>query len=209
MERLRNIGIIPVNKDILFSLYNDLKRPDDKISELEQKGFIIRVKRDLYVVSPKVHNQELSRELVANHLYRPSYVSLETALSYYGLIPERVYSMRSVCMKLHKKYDTPLGNFEYIKVPENYFQIGINQEIINNSYAFLIASPTKAICDMIVSTPNLRLQSVKAMQNYLTEDLRIDFEVLRNLDRDVVRECVEVGKKKNELHLLKNYLCQI
>jgi hypothetical protein len=109
-------------------------------------------------------------------------------------------------MKHYKQYDTPLRHFEFIKVPENYFQIGINQEIINNSYAFLIASPTKAICDMIVATPNLRLQSVKAMQNYLTEDLRIDFDVLKTLDKDIVRECVEVGRKKGELMQLLKFL---
>lgn len=106
MERLKHIGIIPINKDILYSLYNELKRPDVKIPELERKGLVIRVKRDLYVVSPKVHNKEISRELVANHLYSPSYVSLESALAHYGLIPERVYAMRSVCMKLHKQYDS-------------------------------------------------------------------------------------------------------
>ena len=205
MERLKNIGVIPINKDILYSLYSDLKRPDEKISELKQKGLIIRVKRDLYVVSQKVHNQEISRELVANHLYGPSYISLESALSHYGLIPERVYLVRSVCTKLHKKYDTPLGHFEYIKMPERYFQIGIRQEIIENQYAFLIASPTKALCDMIVATPNLRLQSVKAMQSYLTEDLRIDFEALKTLDKDIVRQCVEVGKKKGELKLLLKF----
>jgi predicted transcriptional regulator of viral defense system len=69
---------------------------------LERKGFVIRIKRDLYVVSEKVHGKQVSRELVANHLYSLSYVSLETALAYYGLIPERVYSVRSVCTKMHK-----------------------------------------------------------------------------------------------------------
>jgi len=202
MERLKNIGVIPINKDILYSLYNDLKRPDEKISELERKGLIIRVKRDLYVVSPKVHNQEISRELVANHLYGPSYISLESALSYYGLIPERVYSVRSVCTRLYKKYDTPLGYFEYIKMPERYFPIGIRQEIIENQYAFLIATPTKALCDMIVATPNLRLQSVKAMQAYLEEDLRIDFDALQNVDTEIIKRCIETGRKKGELTML-------
>jgi len=205
MERLKNIGVIPINKDILYSLYSELKRPDEKISELKQKGLIIRVKRDLYVVSPKVHQQEISTELVANHLYRPSYVSLESALSYYGLIPERVYTVRSVCTKQYKQYSTPLGNFEYIKVPENYFSIGINQEIVENQYAFLIASPEKALCDKIVTTPNLRLQSVKAMQSYLMEDLRIDFEVLQNFDTEIIRQCVEVGRKKGELTMLLRF----
>jgi len=202
VERLKNIGVIPVNTDILYSLYSDLNHPDKKLIELERKGLVIRVKKNLYVVSQKVHDQKISRELVANHLYRPSYVSLETALAFYGLIPERVYSVRSVCTKLHKKYDTPLGNFEFIKMPENYFSIGIRQEIVENQYAFLIATPTKAICDMIVATPNLRLQSVRAMQNYLTEDLRIDIDALQTLDKEIVRQCVEVGRKKTELKLL-------
>jgi len=204
MERLENIGIIPINRDILFSLYGDLKRPDEKVSELEQKGLIIRVKRDLYIVSTKVHNQKISSELVANHLYRPSYISFESALSYYGIIPERVYSVRSMTTKRAKTIKTPLGNFEYKTASADYFSIGIRQEIIENQYAFLIATPTKAICDMIVTTPNLRLQSVKAMQNYLIEDLRIDFDVLKTLDKDIVKQCIEVGKKKGELGLLLN-----
>ena len=204
MERLKTIGIIPINKDILYSLYGDLKRPDEKASELERKGLVIRVKRNLYVVAPKVHNQTISTELVANHLYRPSYISLESALAYYGLIPERVYTMRSVTTKLHKQYDTPLGHFEYIKVPAKYYPIGVRQEIIDNSYAFLIASPEKALCDKIATTPNLRLQSVKAMREYLEEDLRFEMSALSSFNSDIVEECIEYGKKITELtQLLK------
>ncbi|GHU95483.1 hypothetical protein FACS1894156_5140 [Bacteroidia bacterium] len=206
MERLKKLGIIPINKDILYSLYGDLKRPDEKVSELERKGLVIRVKRNLYVVSPKVHNQEISTELVANHLYGPSYVSLESALVYYGLIPERVFTMRSVTTKLHKQYDTPLGHFEYVKVPAQYYPIGVRQEIIDNSYAFLIATPEKALCDKIVTTPNLRLQSVKAMREYLEDDLRIDFSAVENFDLDIIRQCVEVGRKKGELGVLMKFL---
>ena len=204
MERLRNIGIIPINKDVLYSLYGDLKRPDEKVSELEQKGFIIRVKRDLYVVSSKVHGQEISSELVANHLYRPSYISFESALSHYGLIPERVYSMRSVCMKLHKQYETQLGRFEYIKMPESYFPIGIHQEIINNSYSFLIATPEKALCDNIIASKNLKIQSVKAMREYLEEDLRFEMSSLTSFDVNIITKCLNFGRKKTELtQLLK------
>jgi hypothetical protein len=206
MERLKKIGNIPINKDILYSLYNDLKRPDEKIAELERKGLVIRIKRDLYIVSEKVHGKAISRELAANHLYSPSYVSLETALAYYGLIPERVYSVRSVCMKIHKNYDTPLGHFEFVKAPSIYFPIGIRQEIIDNQYAFLIASPEKALCDKIVCSPNIRIQSVKAMREYLEDDLRLEMPALQNFDIEIIKQCVEVGKKKMELGLLEEFL---
>jgi len=204
MDRLKNTGIIPVNANVLYSLYGHLHHPDKKLSELERKGLIIRIKRDLYVVSPKVHNQEISSELVANHLYRPSYISLESALSYYGLIPESVYSMYSVCTKLHKLYETPLGRFEYIKMPENYFPIGIRQEIIDNSYSFLIAMPEKALCDKIIVSKNLKIQSVMAMREYLEEDLRFEMQALTSFDAAIIRKCIAFGRKKTELtQLLK------
>jgi hypothetical protein len=116
--------------------------------------------------------------------------------------------MRSVCTKLHKQYDTPLGHFEYVKVPAPYFPIGIRQEIVGNSYAFLIATPEKALCDKIVTTPNLRIQSVKAMREYLEDDLRIDFSVVQKFDLEIIRQCVEVGRKKGELELLLKFLAR-
>ena len=204
MERLKDLGVIPVNKDILCSLYSDLKFPENKIANLERDGLIIRIKRNLYVVSRKVHNQEISSELVANHLYGPSYVSLESALAHYGLIPERVYAMRSVCMKMHKRYDTPLGLFDFMKVSAQYFQIGVNQEIVDKSYCFLIASPEKALCDLILCTNNLRLQSVKTMTEYLEEDLRFEMSALDSFNVDIVEKCLKYGRKKTELtQLLK------
>jgi hypothetical protein len=208
VERFKNIGVVPINKDVLYSLYSNLKQPKDKISDLERKGLIIRIKRNLYVVTPKVHNQQISTELVANHLYGPSYVSLETALAYYGLIPERVYSVRSICTKMRKNYDTPLGHFEYVKVPSAYFPIGIRQEIVDNQYAFLIASPEKALCDKIICTPNIRIQSIKAMREYLEEDLRIEMLALQNFDVEIIRQCAEVGKKKMELGMLEKLLLE-
>ena len=199
MERLKKIGVIPVNKDVLYSLYSYLKRPDEKISELEKKGLLMRIKRNLYVVSPKVHHDEISSELVANHLYGPSYISLESALSYWGIIPERVYSTRSVCTKLHKFYKTQLGHFEFIKIPEPYFPIGLTFEMIHNSYSFLIATPEKALCDMIITSKNLKIQSVKAMRIYLEEDLRFDMSALASFDEDIIRKCIKFGRKKTEI----------
>lgn len=203
-KNLEQFGIVPVDFAALTTVLNDYKAPKNKVSAMEKSGDLIRLKKGLFIVSPEVNGQTISRELVANHLYGPSYVSLESALSFYGLIPEKVYAVRSVTTRLSKEYVTPLGNYEYVTVPEDYYQIGIRQEIVDNQYAYLIAAPEKAICDMIATTRNLRLQSVKAMQVYIEEDLRIDLSVFDKYDTDIIRKCIATGKKPVELtQLLK------
>jgi len=203
LEKFKNI---PLESSVLQNLMGNYKYPRNKVSALEKRGNIIRLKKGLYVVSEKISRKSISRELLANHLYGPSYLSLETALSFYGMIPERVFSIRSMTVKRTNYFETTFGNFDYTTVSADYFSIGLRQEVVENQYSFLIATPTKAICDMIVATPNLRLQSVKAMQSYLTEDLRIDFDVLKTLDKDIVNQCIDNGKKKGELRLLQNFI---
>lgn len=197
---------IPINNVVLSELLSDIKFPKDKITRLANNGNLIRVKNGLYVIADKKGEAAISKELIANHLYGASYVSLETALAHYGMIPERVYTVRSMTTKRAKTFATPLGNFEYKTVSADYFSVGLRQEVVESKYAFLIATPTKAVCDMIVATPNLRLQSVRAMQSYLTEDLRMEVDTLKTLEKEVVAQCAEVGRKKNELELLLNFL---
>jgi len=201
MKLLEQFGIIPVNSAVLTSVLSEYR-----IAALEKAGDLVRLKKGLFVVSSQASGQAILRELAANHLFGPSYVSLESALSFYGLIPEKVYAVRSATIKRAKTFSTPLGRFDYVSVPEKYFPIGIRQEIVEDRYAFLIADPAKAICDMIVATPYLRLQSVRAMQDYLIEDLRIDFELAKSLDRTIVSQCIETGKKKTELKQLLKFI---
>ena len=84
---LEHIGNIPVSTQTVASLFPDLEAGNQKVRNLEAAGLIIRLKKGLYVVDPKVSHIVLSTELIANHLYSPSYVSMQTALRYYGLIP--------------------------------------------------------------------------------------------------------------------------
>ena len=151
MQELKEFGIIPVDFKTISSKLSLYKSPRDKVSRLEKSNILIRLKKGLYIVSPDITNQSISKELIANHLYGPSYISLENALSFYGLIPERVYTTLSVTSKRKKSYNTPYGVFEYITVPIKYFSIGISQEIVQNSYEYLIATPEKALCDLIVT----------------------------------------------------------
>lgn len=195
---------IPIDYATLVNVLDEYRSPKDKIANMEKQGQLIRLKKGLFVVAPQVSKTEISRELIANHLYGPSYISLETALSYHRLIPERVFSVRSATTKRAKQYTTPLGEFEYKTVADDYFSIGIQQGFTENKNVFLIASPEKALCDMIVLTSGLRLQSVKAVKTYLEENLRIDWSEKKEWNTEIIRECIATGKKKTELtQLLK------
>ncbi len=120
------------------------------------------------------------------------------------MIPERVFSTISLTTKRAKQFDTPLGNFSYIQTIAPYFAIGAVQELFNQKYAFLIASPEKALCDKMVFTRQLNLNSQKAVASYLGEDLRIDIELLRGLNCNIILQCIETGIKAVQLtHLYK------
>lgn len=206
MKALEQFGNIPLNYHALASFFSGYKSPADKFSLLEKEGSLIRLKKGLYVVSPEISRVSISRELIANHIYGPSYVSLESALSFYGLIPEKVFEMRSVTARRSIRFTNSLGSFDYISVPESYYSVGIRQEIAGDKFAFLIASPEKALCDMIQVVKNHRMQSVKALQAFLEDDLRIDMSKLFAMDVEIIRNCVETGKKKKELSLLLNMI---
>lgn len=209
MENLKTYNLIPVTQDVLHESLVEYRSPKDKLSSLTREGLLLRLKRGLYNVPGSITGKHLSRELIANHLYGPSYVSFESALSYHGFIPERVYVSRSATMKRKRLYKTPVGNFQYIHVPEEYFPIGLKVEIIENSYAYIIASPEKALCDLILSTSGLRLQSVKSAGEYLISDLRIEEENLVNLNTDIIRDCATHGYKNADMHNLLRFLGKI
>jgi predicted transcriptional regulator of viral defense system len=199
MKALEQFSIIPIDFATLVTLFGDYKSPKDKIASLEKSGELIRLKKGLFVVSSELSGQPVSRELIANHLYGPSYISLESALSFYKLIPERVHTTRSMTLKRARKFSTPVGNFDYITTEKGYYEIGLRQEIIDNRYAFMVATPEKAVCDMLIKSSRLRIQSPKAMRIYLEEDLRIDFSSVETFNIDIIKQCITVGRKKTEL----------
>lgn len=205
MEFISQLGIIPFNFDVLASNLKDYKSPRQKIIELEKQRIIIRLKRGMYVVAPQITKRAISTELIANHLYGPSYVSMESALWFYGLIPERVFNTTSMTLKRSRTFNNYFGHFNYIFCPANYYSIGVSQ-IVREDYAFLIASPEKALCDLIVYTPKLRLRSIKSLQTFLEDDIRLDMDEFYKMDKTIFEQCLYVSKKKNEINNLVKLL---
>jgi hypothetical protein len=205
MEELAYFGSVPVDYHVIADHYNHLSARKDKISDLVKNGALVRLKKGKYLISKNLKEHPPSLELIANHLYGPSYVSFETALSYYGWIPERTYLVKSAITKRKKTFTNPLGNFEYITVPKAYYPIGIRQIISDQHYAFLMASPEKAVCDLLMTTKGLRIQSFKSMKTYLAEDLRLDPDPNHSIDLQVFEEAEKSGHKKTEMALLHKY----
>ena len=205
-DERRTYNNIPVEISVLREAVSEYRAQNNRISNMERAGDLIRLRRGLYVADPSVSNQEISRELVANNLFGPSYVSYQSALSYHGLIPERVNAVTSATIGRARSYTNPLGLFEYITVPRAYFHIGIEQVIVENEYAFLIASPEKALCDLIITTSGLRFQSVRAAREYLQYDLRIDVEERESWDTEIIAQCAEHRRKRRELNFLRTVL---
>lgn len=203
MLELKKYGIVPFDASVVSEALHDYRSPRNKIMSLVERGELLRLKRGLFVNPVELTHQSLSKELIANHLFGPSYVSLESALSYYGLIPERVFVTRSMTTKRSQRFETPLGMFDYTSCNPDYFAVAVRSEIKNGEYAFLIATPEKALCDLIVSSTHLRLQSAKAMKVYLEEDLRFELDALKLFDAELIEECIPFSKKKMELkHLI-------
>ncbi|MFR9620185.1 MAG: hypothetical protein SNH63_03065 [Rikenellaceae bacterium] len=199
MNELKNIGIIPVDVSVLGSMFSHLASPRNKIAQLEKSGQLVRLKRGLYVVSPTVSGEILSTELIANHIYGPSYVSMESALRFYGLIPESVYAVRSMTIKRSRDFENSIARFDYTQCSTDYYSIGI-QQVTNDNFTFLIATPEKALCDLIAYTPKLNPRFINSMRTYLEEDLRLDMEQFYKMDVAIFRECAKVGKKSAEIN---------
>jgi len=175
--------------EMLFDILKDsFSNVNEKISSMIKKNDIIRLKRGIYFLNPKYSSIPIDKISVANILYAPSYVSFEYALSYHSLIPERVYGITSATLRLKKIYDTPIGRFDYIKVPKRVFSIGVDWLYDDELGGRLIATKEKALCDKIKNEKKLGVLSQKKLWDYLIYDLRIEeFELLK-LDLALLNE---------------------
>jgi predicted transcriptional regulator of viral defense system len=120
-----------------------------KVKRMVAQGKLLHIRRGLYCITNEIgHIKKPHPYELAQYIYGPSFVSLESALSYHHLIPEAVYTTTSVTGKRSKEFKTPLGIFSYRRVPlENlYTEVLLIKE---NEYKFYMAKPWRAICDYL------------------------------------------------------------
>jgi predicted transcriptional regulator of viral defense system len=199
------LGNIPVKSSVIASLYPDIRMKNKKIASLESSGEIIRLKKGLFVVSPEESGKLLSVGLIANHIYNPSYVSMSSALRHYGLIPEMVYAVESMTIKHSVSFQNKVGRFEYTHIDRETFSVGLCQ-IQEGDDVYVMASPEKALCDLIANTPQLNLRYIKEAREYLEEDIRMDMDAFQKMHREVFEAYIQVGKKAQSIQTVLKLL---
>lgn len=184
---------------IEYSKYSNIL---SKLSYDEKQGIIIRLKRSLYET-----DTDTDPLLLANSIVNPSYISFESALSYYNLIPENVTAITSASfnkrkMKLYKNY---FGTFIYNDIPSSVY----SDLVVNNTtkkYGFLIATKEKALLDMLYKTSSVN--NMHEIEQLLYYDLRISKDTILQLNIDSMNKIAYKYRDKN-INLFLQYLMRL
>ncbi|OFW56274.1 MAG: hypothetical protein A2133_07535 [Actinobacteria bacterium RBG_16_64_13] len=181
---------------ILLDALGSYARPRDAITRLLRDRVIIRVKKGMYVFGPAYARRPYCLELLANLVYGPSYISLDYALQYYGLIPEQVHAVTSVTYARSKRFQTPVGLFIYRSVPLLGYPRGMDRVEPVQGVPVLMATREKALVDKVRDDRGTGIGSVGGMLSYLLQDLRIDDGALAKLDPEEIEQIGELYRSR-------------
>jgi hypothetical protein len=162
------------------------KNPRVKLNHLLKIGALVRVKKGIYIFGENFARRPFSKEVLANMMYGPSYISLEWACQYYRLIPEKVTTVTSITTQRSREFETPVGFFTYDHLPVQVFHVGVTLRQFSDTQQALVATKEKALADLLVVRRG-SFSSRKHFQETLFEDLRIEEEDISILDRDLLQ----------------------
>ena len=175
-----------------------------QVNRALKTGELLRVKRGLYVLTDKLREYPVHPFALAQQLMPASYVSVESALSYHGWIPEAVRSVLSVTAKgksVSYEHDR-LGMFKFrrMSVKPGYFLQGVSRYELQHQAA-LIADPMRALLDLVY----LRKLSWQGL-DYLVDGLRIDEQAINNVTSLSIAKLLDVYKGKREKIFIEELL---
>lgn len=146
-EFLDKFAALPViDADILAAGVRDARPLKVQLSRWVKAKKLIQVKRGIYLLAEKYRKAAVYEPYLASLLKRPSYISLEKALEYHGLIPEAVPVFTSLTTKRQGRFVSGAGTFVYRHIKKPLFW-GYQSVTVNGQTGF-IASPEKALLDL-------------------------------------------------------------
>ncbi len=164
-------------------------RLDALLKRAVASGEVWRVYRGLYCLSSRFTHDKINPLELAQLIHGPSYVSLETALSHHGWIPEGVQSVTSVSLGRSRTFDTPVGLFSFTRVPQLRFLAGVRRVSVEGSGSLFLATPLKALADHVyVQRCDWRSAAP------VVESLRVEGESLAELTGEMFDEVASAYK---------------
>lgn len=145
------------------------------VSRAMASGDVKQVRRGLYCLSRELSPVLPNPLVLANHIYGPSYVSMESALEFHNWIPEAVYNVTNVTNSRCRRFETDFGVFSYECIKQTTMMAGVDR-MEDPSGTFFVAHPLKALCDLVAA----RRQDWTSVEP-LIESLRIEGESLDSL----------------------------
>ncbi len=177
---IQSINAPELSTSMLIGLLSEYKDPRKKIHSLVKGGFLKSIKQGVYLVNQEIGLRPYSMEILANLIYAPSYISLETALSFYGFIPERVSTTTSISISKGRRFLTPVGEFIYHHVKESIYSEGVCLREVYQDTFCQFASPEKAILDFLyIREKKGKFTNSKKYFNYLIESYRLDSNLIK------------------------------
>jgi len=158
-----------------------------------RQGEVLRLKPGLYCLAEPFRRTHPHPFVVAAMLHFPSQVSLESALSFHGLIPEATFQVASVTLQRSRVFRTPLGRFEFARVPCNDLRAGVQAVKVDQAWAF-VATPLRAIADLVYLRRRVSWQADGL--GFLTDSLRVEPEDLAELSLERFQEVYDSIRNK-------------
>ena len=112
-------------------------------------GEIVRLRRGFYCLADRYLKQKPNPFVLAQRIYGPSYISMESALSCHGWIPEATYGVTSTSMERSCEFETPLGRFGFVRVPQVTFYEEVSRAEDEAGNSFFLSTPLKALADYV------------------------------------------------------------
>lgn len=177
--------------EMLLAELKNYANPTTKLARMVKQNKYFPIVKGLYET-----DRTTPPYLLAGSIYGPSYISFEYALSFYGLIPEAVYTVTSATFEKKKKkiYETAFGTFTYRDVPSNVFSLDIRL-LQEGDYFYRIASAEKAVCDQLYTLSPVA--GIKELAAILLDDLRIEETELKKLNLNKLEFLAENYRSTN------------
>ncbi len=183
-ERMCPLGCFNINQVLLWE--RDFDRSN--LTRWCRKGLLVKLRNEYYAF-PEFKQAPDAARFVANRIYSPSYISLHSALSFYGMIPEEVVQITSVTTLKTAKFQNTFGTFHYQNLKTNLY-FGYEIKTLPGGRGVLFATPEKALLDLLYLNPYYKTEDDM-------ENLRLDEDYMQNeLDWDRLADFTEkIGSK--------------